>query len=521
MAGMCELERVAEPSPARSVEARKHSRKIVIVLGARVLRLEQEHDLGPRVRNAAGRALDELVVRKTDARVSAADPRIAVGGLAHDVQPPESRLRLLHPRLVVLVERGSASRQRPREAVSDDKELEARERGADVIETIGRHADLDVVVRTSLSAEEEVDRPPGGDVPRRSHIGEKPLNLFRAPRLPCREIRRVHGGRVCRRYGARVTARRALLVVRLALAAFVLLWLFGPYTLRASVPMWLPFAIALGLELHLFLAPSRRVKPDRLPQAVDRARYGYGGGVEELVVVGEGRTEHWIPYRGETQDELRDLTDDGPDDEEPVVAPPRRRRPLQQLLVGVAVVAALGAVVWFVDSRTGWEGLSTGARSEAGARFSAEASRIAGRPVTIRCDEGGDFVGAVQHADGVAAVGGNLAYLTPEICLDLYRLAFDGEVRSSQTGRAIAVLAHEAWHLRGVRDEGMTECYALQSGVEIGRRLGLSESASRRLMRQQLLENSRRGASSLEYVVPSTCRDGGALDLRRDDSAFP
>ena len=89
-----------------------------------------------------------------------------------------------------------------------------------------------------------------------------------------------------------------------------------------------------------------------------------------------------------------------------------------------------------------------------------------GKPVAIRCDDSGSYVGAVQHADGVALVGGDLAYLTPDRCLDLYRLAFKDEERGSQTGRAIAVLAHETWHLRGVGDEGRrsaTRCRAVSS----------------------------------------------------------
>ena len=82
-------------------------------------------------------------------------------------------------------------------------------------------------------------------------------------------------------------------------------------------------------------------------------------------------------------------------------------------------------------------------------------------------------MGIVQHADGIAEVGGRNAYLTPEICYRLYRLAFkDDEGAFSQTARAIAVLAHEAWHLHGETDEGVTNCYAFQSGVALGRRLG-------------------------------------------------
>ena len=177
--------------------------------------------------------------------------------------------------------------------------------------------------------------------------------------------------------------------------------------------------------------------------------------------------------------------------------------------------------IWFVESRTGWDSLEGSTRARAVERFSAEASRVADKPVTIYCDESRDFVGAVQHADGVAEVGGERAYLTPEICFDLYRLAFEDDVRGSRTGRAIAVLAHEAWHLRGERDEGKTECYGLQSGVEIGRALGLSEDRAHQLMRQQLAENALRGAGSVEYLVPPECRDGGSLDLDASSTAFP
>jgi hypothetical protein len=195
--------------------------------------------------------------------------------------------------------------------------------------------------------------------------------------------------------------------------------------------------------------------------------------------------------------------------------------PIRRFLVGLGVIAALGFTIWFVESRTGWDSLDGSTRLEAVERFSGEASHIAEKPVTIYCDESRDFVGAVQHADGVAEVGGERAYLTPEICFDLYRLAFEEDVTGSRTGRAIAVLAHEAWHLRGEGDEGTTECYALQSGVGVGRRLGLSESRARQLMRQQLTENALRSQGSFEYLVPPECREGGRLDLDPGSTTFP
>jgi hypothetical protein len=83
------------------------------------------------------------------------------------------------------------------------------------------------------------------------------------------------------------------------------------------------------------------------------------------------------------------------------------------------------------------------------------------------------------------------------------------------------VLAHEAWHLHGVRDEGTTECYAFQSGVQLGQRLGLTEDAARQLMRQQLADNAGRSGASAEYLVPPGCRDGGSLDLDPESSRFP
>jgi hypothetical protein len=282
-------------------------------------------------------------------------------------------------------------------------------------------------------------------------------------------------------------------VLRVALAVFVLAWILGPYELRSAVPVWLAFLIALALEVSFFVggigaAPAPR--PDRGPQPVDRERYGYLG---------------WL--------------DD--DDEEEIEEAAGLWQPVRRFVIGVGVIATLALVFWFVESRTGWDALDVETRAEAQERFSDEASRIAEKPVRIRCDESGAYVGAIQHADGVAAVGGDLAYLTPERCLDLYRLASEGEVRASQTGRALAVLAHEAWHLHGVRDEGTTECYALQSGVQLGQRLGLTEDAARQLMRQQLADNAGRSGASAEYLVPPGCRDGGSLDLDPESSRFP
>lgn len=318
-----------------------------------------------------------------------------------------------------------------------------------------------------------------------------------------------------------------MLWVRVALVLLVVAWLLDVGSLRAWIPIWLPFVVALGLELEFFLVGARQRAPApttsgrRLPQDVDLEELGYGAAGEgELLLVHDDEGEVWVRYGGESDEELEELVAREREREQPGIVP-RRGHPVRSLLSGVALVVALAALVWVVESRSGWKGLDAQARRATEARLSAEASRIVGRPVQIRCDESGSYVGAVQHADGVAAVGGRLAYLTPERCFDLYRLAFGGHTSDSQTGRAIAVLAHEAWHLHGVRDEGRTECYALQSGVVLGRRLGLSEETARRLMRQQLVENSLHGLGTEEYRVPAGCRNDGRLDLHPASNRFP
>src|SRR5687768_8830274 len=96
-------------------------------------------------------------------------------------------------------------------------------------------------------------------------------------------------------------------VLRLALALFVLAWILGPYWLRSTVPLWLVFLVALGLELQFFLGgfrPAQARRRDRVPQAVDVERYGYGDEREELLLVRRGDEELWIPYAGETGEEL-------------------------------------------------------------------------------------------------------------------------------------------------------------------------------------------------------------------------
>ena len=225
-------------------------------------------------------------------------------------------------------------------------------------------------------------------------------------------------------------------VLRVVLVAFVLAWLFGPYALRSAVPIWLPFLIALGLELHFFVgAPpagagrARRTAGRRRSTASATATPSEP---DELLLVRDGGEELWIPYSGETDEELEALIEEAR--ERPSGggrlrrrrAAPARGRPC----AGFARRARrdrrarAAALVRRQPHRLGRARRRRRAPRPT-ARFSDEASRIAG-------EAGHDPLRRVRRLrrrrparDGVAAVGGDLAYLTPERCLDLYRLAFE------------------------------------------------------------------------------------------------
>ncbi len=302
--------------------------------------------------------------------------------------------------------------------------------------------------------------------------------------------------------------RRARLFrrARLAVIAFVVGYFFAPYGVRAWVPAWLPFLAALGLEVHFFLGGYLQARRGRelAQQQADR-----GPQPRDLSELGG---DEWPD--ADASEEAGEPEAAG--EEEP-------RHPYGRYLIETVAAVALVAGILLLASRPhGWSAVSATKRARAEVVFSREAARIAGHPARVSCDTSGEYVGFVQDADGLAFVGGEQAYVTPSICDALYQLAFKHRVRSFPlTARAIAVLAHESWHLQGVSNEGLANCYGFQSGVRIGVHLGLSESTARAMMREQLATNASDAGGDAQYLVPRGCRDGGADDLHRATSGFP
>lgn len=296
---------------------------------------------------------------------------------------------------------------------------------------------------------------------------------------------------------------RSLRVLRLLLLALLVLWFFSPPQWRYAVPLWLPFGAALLLELQFFVGGLRgeaRIEGarSRAPQPRDLEEFGWGG------------------------DEPPDEDDEAFWQSSPV--PPRRRErlSLQRVVEPAVVLAVVGVAVWLIGGGRGWTSLDEQTRQTFERSFSRDAQLIAKHPVRVRCDTSGRHVGVVQEADGIAEIGGRDAWLTPSICYRLYRATRDRDASSfNSTGRAIAVLAHEAWHLRGVADEGVTNCYAFQSGVELGVRLGLSRGTAAAMMREQLADNPSDSAGDSRYLVPNGCENGGRYDLHPKSDGFP
>lgn len=156
--------------------------------------------------------------------------------------------------------------------------------------------------------------------------------------------------------------------------------------------------------------------------------------------------------------------------------------------------------------------------------FSAVATEIAGRPVAIECQR---FGGALLDVTGelgfvefdAAGRPSDTGRLERTACNDLRD--YVGGDKSSPTLEqviAVQVLAHESYHLAGIRSESETECRAMQRLDEVAVWLGAPPAAARQL--------ADRYASEVYPHMPAAyrtadCSDGGPLDLAPDDPTWP
>jgi hypothetical protein len=333
---------------------------------------------------------------------------------------------------------------------------------------------------------------------------------------------------------------------RLLLGGFALAYLASA-TLQLWLPPLVPFLAAVAVEAQFFVSglrshgSPRSAGTDRGPQARDLADFGWAsrtvtvrrGDAELVLRPGEMTDEEiadWLSFHddeldalGPGQHELAAILEPASPVGRYVPPPPApRSAQIRRRLVHVAIVLAVFAGVLLLERSTpSWQKLSATTRAATLSALGREATRIAGHPAEVICDVSGRHVGYVQDADGLAEIGGHRLWLTPGICYQLYTIRHTQRSSGPSSGHAIAVLAHEAWHLKGERDEAITNCYAYQSGVRVGRALGLSTSTARQLMHEQLADNPADFAGDPGYIVPPGCHKGGSLDLGYDGSHFP
>ena len=154
------------------------------------------------------------------------------------------------------------------------------------------------------------------------------------------------------------------------------------------------------------------------------------------------------------------------------------------------------------------------------------------RDVYVRCGFTSDpsILGTVTF---YGSSPGREALLAPSVCAVLRRVwerqrlpsLACTELGHGQCGEDVialawsaSALAHESYHLRGVRNEAAAECYGLQSTAFAAERLGAPTAYAERL-----------GTYTFWNVRPpvdggyfsSDCRDGGPLDLHPASHVWP
>ena len=169
-------------------------------------------------------------------------------------------------------------------------------------------------------------------------------------------------------------------------------------------------------------------------------------------------------------------------------------------------------------------------------RLSAIASGIAGRAVEVRCPGpirriGPDTVAGSVHVGGDGRLPGETR-LSTATCAELDALA-EGRrepqlacaARSSSCGDdvqglawAVNTVGHEAFHLRGVLDEGVAECYAMQTLASTAQRLGATPAQAHNLAVLHFETSPERKPG--QYRAGG-CANGDRLDLRPADPVWP
>jgi hypothetical protein len=165
--------------------------------------------------------------------------------------------------------------------------------------------------------------------------------------------------------------------------------------------------------------------------------------------------------------------------------------------------------------------------------YSRIASKLAHKRIDAHCWSFSDWaslndeVNALYHhgterAAGFANIGADSIELDPWTCTTLALLqvhALDNDYRTYALAFAETVdtLAHESTHARGIDDEAVTECYAIQLVPQTAELLGLSAKIGR-VFASAMWRNY---PHEPKGYATKRCRDGGPLDLHPGSPVWP
>jgi hypothetical protein len=185
------------------------------------------------------------------------------------------------------------------------------------------------------------------------------------------------------------------------------------------------------------------------------------------------------------------------------------------MVTRIALAVLLAVAVGFAWSRH--QG-----RKHDESRWAQIASTVVGHPVAVHCPNAFERLTSVSSEAGYVrftAAGPPEAqtFLAPATCDGLARFA-KGHKVTFENAWAVQTLAHESFHMRGVRDEAVTECYGLQWTAYVASQLGADTLHAEALARVAWAV----GYDQLPDEYQSgDCRNGGRLDLRPGVAEFP
>lgn len=147
-----------------------------------------------------------------------------------------------------------------------------------------------------------------------------------------------------------------------------------------------------------------------------------------------------------------------------------------------------------------------------------------GRPVSVHCNTLFDTM-----LDPNSLAAGHANPQTGEIviqkpwCSTLRDYLDDPEAADGRAIHSLNLFTHEVMHVRGVLDEAVTECYAVQYNRRMAQLLGvpahLAHEHARRYYREGYAMRAQIGGLAGAYHSPE-CAPGRALDLRLPDSTW-